>query len=36
MEKKKTLIRTLYDLGSRMEIAAERAIAHLYQKLRKK
>lgn len=29
-------IRKLYDLGSRFEIAAERAIAALVKKLRKK
>lgn len=33
---KKTLIRRLYDLGSLIEIAAERTIAGLIRKLRKK
>ncbi len=33
---KKTLLRKLYDLGSLVEIAAERAIAGLISKLRKK
>ena len=33
---KKTLIRRLYDLGSRFEIAAERSIANLFRKLWKK
>ena len=34
--KKKTLIRRIYDLGSRAEIIAERAVAALIRKLRKK
>ena len=34
--KEKTLLRRLYDLGSRFEIAAERAIAGLIGKLRKR
>ena len=34
--KKKTMIRRLYDLGSRVEIIAERAVAALVRKLRKK
>ncbi len=33
---KKTLIRKLYDLCSRLETAAERAIASLINSLRKK
>ncbi len=32
----KTVIRRLYDLGSRIEIAAERAIVRIFRKLRKK
>ena len=34
--KSKTRIRKLYDLGSRLEIAAERAAAALIKKLRKR
>ena len=34
--KKKTLIRRIYDLGSRAEIITERAVAALVRKLRKK
>ena len=34
--KKKPLIRRLYDLGSHIEIVAERAAAALVRKLRKK
>ena len=34
--KSKTLIRRLYDLGSRFEISSERAIANLARKLMKK
>lgn len=33
---KKTLIRKLYDLGSRFEIAVERSIASFVRKLLKK
>ncbi len=33
--KKKTLIRRIYDIGSRAEIIAERAVAALIRKLRK-
>ena len=33
--KGKTVIRALYDLGSKLEIAAERAIALLLKKRRK-
>ena len=33
--KGKTVIRMLYDLGSKLEIAAERAIVLLLKKLRK-
>ena len=32
----KTSIRKLYDLGSRLEIAAERAVTALIKKLRKR
>ena len=34
--RKKTLIRRIYDLGSRAEIFVERAFAALFRKLRKK
>ena len=34
--KKKSLIRRIYDLGSRAEIITERAVAALVRKLRKK
>ena len=34
--KKKTLIRRLYDLGSQVEIIAERTVAAVFRKLRKK
>lgn len=34
--KNKSLIRRLYDLGSRFEISAEKAIVRLIGKLRKK
>ncbi len=34
--KPQSVIRKLYDLGSRFEIAAERAIAHIVRKLRKR
>ena len=34
--KKKTLIRRLYDIGSHFETIAERAVAALVRKLRKK
>lgn len=34
--RKKTLIRRIYNLGSRTEILAERAVASLFRKLRKK
>ena len=33
--KQKTIIRKLYDLGSRIEIIAERAIVRLVRNLRK-
>ena len=34
--KKKSLIRRIYDLGSRVEIITERAVAALIRKLREK
>ena len=34
--RKKTLIRRIYNLGSRTEILAERAVASLFRKLQKK